>query len=122
MMDSILALRPFVPAQDFAKSQLFYTALGFRKTMEAPKIAVFKMGSFSFILQDFYRQELAENLMLQLMVRDLDAWWRDAAPAQHAATAGAKPPADPAMQDWGMRVGFVFDPSGVLWHVAEALF
>ncbi len=27
-----------------------------------------------------------------------------------------------ALQPWGLKVGFVFDPSGVLWHVAEAPF
>jgi hypothetical protein len=25
----------------------------------------------------------------------------------------------PAMQSWGLRVGYVHDPSGVLWHVAQ---
>lgn len=28
----------------------------------------------------------------------------------------------PALQGWGVTVGFVFDPSGVLWHMAEAPF
>lgn len=31
-------------------------------------------------------------------------------------------PRAPAMQNWGMKVGFIFDPSGVLWHVAEVPF
>ena len=32
---------------------------------------------------------------------------------------GVRPPTAPAMQVWGIRVGFLVDPSGVLWHVAE---
>jgi uncharacterized glyoxalase superfamily protein PhnB len=28
-------------------------------------------------------------------------------------------PKAPAMQPWGLRVAYVVDPSGVLWHVAE---
>ena len=27
-------------------------------------------------------------------------------------------PKAPAMQPWGLRVAYVFDPSGVLWHIA----
>jgi len=26
------------------------------------------------------------------------------------------------MQPWGMKVGFLFDPSSVMWHIAESLF
>ncbi len=29
---------------------------------------------------------------------------------------------DTTLQSWGLKVGFVVDPSGVLWHVAEAPF
>jgi uncharacterized glyoxalase superfamily protein PhnB len=25
----------------------------------------------------------------------------------------------PALQPWGLRVGYLVDPSGVLWHLAE---
>ena len=101
---------------------MFYQALGFRMTHEDDSIAMLKQGGFSFILQDFYKQDLAENLMLQLLVRDAASWWRDADPDRLVAEFGVKPPRAPAMQSWGMVVGFVFDPSGVLWHVAEAPF
>lgn len=121
-MDQILALRPFVPARDFATSKRFYATLGFAVTHEDGQIAGLKMGSFSFILQNFYVRELAENLMVQLMVRDANAWWVRVDAATLVATFGVKPPRAPAMQDWGMKVGFLFDPSGVLWHIAEAMF
>jgi hypothetical protein len=77
-MEQEIALRPFVPAKDFELSKRFYQALGFRLTMQDRDIAMLKLGSFSFILQDFYRKELAENFMLQLMVRNVDSWWRSA--------------------------------------------
>lgn len=121
-MDQVLSLRPFVPARDFALSKRFYGALGFRLTHEDRQVALFKTGSFSFILQDFYNKELAENLMVQLMVRDADAWWRNTDPAALAEEFSVKPPRAPAVQAWGLKVGFLFDPSGVLWHVAEAPF
>ncbi|BAO92187.1 VOC family protein [Caballeronia cordobensis] len=121
-MSQILALRPFVPAQDFALSKRFYEALGFRITHQDDDIAMMKAGSFSFILQNFYVKEFAENCMLQLLVRDVDAWWREMNPEALAGEFGVNPARAPAMQSWGMKVGFVFDPSGVLWHVGEVPF
>jgi uncharacterized glyoxalase superfamily protein PhnB len=121
-MDQVPSLRPFVPARDFALPKRFYQALGFRLSHEGGEIALLKTGGFSFILQDFCNQELAENLMVQLMVRDADAWWRGVDAAALVQEFGVKPPRAPAVQPWGLKVGFPFDPSGVLWHVAEAPF
>lgn len=72
-MDQILALRPFVPAKDFDLSKRYYQALGFRLTHEDDSIAILKFDSFSFILQNYYAKEFAENFMVQLLVRDVDA-------------------------------------------------
>jgi catechol 2,3-dioxygenase-like lactoylglutathione lyase family enzyme len=121
-MDKILALRPFVPARDFALSKRFYQALGFTLIHEDEQVAIPKLGAFSFILQNFYQKEFAANCMVQLMVRDVDAWWRETDPARLEAEFGVPPPKPPAMQAWGMKVGFLIDPSGVLWHVVEAPF
>ena len=120
--DQVLALRPFVPSRDFALSKRFYQALGFKVTHDAADIAFLKLGGFSFILQDFYVQAAAENLMLQVLVRDVTAWWRGIDAGALVREFGVKPPRAPALQSWGMTAGFVFDPSGVLWHVAEAPF
>lgn len=121
-MDQVISLRPFVPARDFAQSQAFYAALGFRITRAEADVAFIKTGSFSFILQNFYQPDLAGNFMMQLMVRDLTAWWADADPAAVAARFAAPAPKPPAPQPWGLTVGYITDPSGVLWHIAEALF
>lgn len=32
---------------------------------------------------------------------------------------GIRAPLAPTMQEWGIRVGFLWDPSGVLWQVSE---
>ena len=118
-MDNLLCLRPFVPAKDYARSVKFYQALGFVASHEDAHVTIFTMGSFGFILQNFYNQVLAENFMLQLMVRDVDAWWGTVDFDALAAEFGVKKPLPPVMQHWGLKVGFIFDPSGVLWHVAE---
>ena len=120
--DPILALRPFVPARDYDLSRRFYEALGFVATHRDDDVAILKIGSFSFILQNYHVAEFAENCMVQILVRDVDAWWARADPARLVDGFGVKPPKAPAMQSWGLKVGFVFDPSGVLWHVAEAPF
>lgn len=79
-------------------------------------------GAFSFILQNFHVREFAENCMVQLLVRDVDAWWHQVDAGELVAEFAVKPPCPPAMQEWGLKVGFIFDPSGVLWHLAESPF
>ncbi len=76
-------------------------------------------GDDSFLLQNFYQQDLVENLMIQLAVSDLAAWWQQHGPEQVAARFGSKPPSPPVLQPWGLVVGFVHDLSGVLWHLTE---
>ncbi len=122
VMDQILAMRAFVPARDYALSKRFYQALGFSLTHEDAQVSFLKLGGFSFILQDFYKQELAENLMLQILVRDVDQWWTRVDAAKLVSDFAVRAPSAPSMQPWGMKVGFIFDPSGVLWHLAEAPF
>ena len=121
-MGDVLALRPFVPARDFEVSKRFYQGLGFVLTGQDTTVAFLKLEGFSFILQNDYVKELAENFMVQLLVRDADAWWARVDADSLIATFGVKPPRAPAMQSWGMKVGFLVDPSGVLWHVAEVPF
>jgi catechol 2,3-dioxygenase-like lactoylglutathione lyase family enzyme len=118
-MDLEIGLRPFLPARDLALSKRFYQALGWRVTYEDAKIAILRAGDYSFNLQDYYVREFAENCMQQLLVRDVDAWWARVDGPALVAEFGVKPPIAPALQSWGMRVGFIFDPAGVLWHIAH---
>jgi hypothetical protein len=84
-------------------------------------VAIFKAGSSSFVLTRFYQKDFAENFVMQLMVDDLDAWWAHLDALDLPDRFGVKPPRAPEMQPWGLRVAYVFDPSGVLWHVAHGL-
>lgn len=110
--------RPFLPAKDFDVSKAFYETLGFENILDGD-VAIFRIGTGGFILQHYYQEEWAANIMMQLMVDDLDAWWAHIERLDLAAAFGVQPPRAPAMQPWGLRVAYVFDPSGVLWHVAE---
>ena len=111
-------LRPFLPARDFELSKRFYEALGFEKLLDG-EVAIFELGSSGFILQRYYQKEWAENFMMQLMVDELDAWWSHISALDLPANFGVATPKAPAMQPWGLRIAYVVDPSGVLWHVAE---
>ena len=110
--------RPFVPAKDFDVSRRFYEALGFEKLLDSD-VAIFRIGQSGFLLQRYYQKEWAENFMMQLMVDDLDAWWAHIQSLDLPGRFGVAPPRAPAMQAWGLRTAYVFDPSGVLWHVAQ---
>ena len=110
--------RPFLPSKDFELSRAFYEALGFQKLLDGD-VAIFAAGSGGFVLQRFYVQAHAENFMMQLMVDDLDAWWQHLQSLDLPGRFGVPAPKGPAIQPWGLRIAYVVDPSGVLWHVAE---
>ena len=110
--------RPFLPAKDFERSKRFYEALGFEKKLDG-EVAIFGIGASSFILQKYFQKEHAENFMMQLMVDDLDAWWEHVSLLDLPAMFGVAEPKSPKVQPWGLRVAYLIDPSGVLWHVAQ---
>ena len=111
-------IRPFVPTRDFDLSKRFYEALGFEKVLDSD-VAIFNAGSGGIILQRRYEKGWAENSMLQLVVEDLDAWWEHITGLDLPGRFGVSPPRAPAMQPWGLRIAYLVDPCGVLWHVAQ---
>lgn len=110
--------RPFLPAKDFDLSKRFYEALGFEILLDA-EVAIFGVGASSFILQRYYQREWAENFMMQLMVDNLDDWWTHIQTLDLPTKFNVPSPKPPKTQPWGLRIAYVVDPSGVLWHVAE---
>jgi hypothetical protein len=78
-----------------------------------------ELEGYRFILQHFYVKDHAGNFMMSLMVEDADKWW------EYIQATGlvkkynlhmAKPP---ELQPWGLRVLYLTDPTGVLWHIAD---
>jgi hypothetical protein len=119
--NNVVDLKCFVPAKDFALSRQFYLDLGFTENWGNDQAAELQLGAHRFLLQNFYVKAHAENFMMHLMVEDADVWW------SHIKATGliekydlhmamAKPP---ALQPWGLRVLYLADPSGVLWHIAD---
>jgi predicted enzyme related to lactoylglutathione lyase len=112
-------LMPFVPARDYELAKQFYTELGFTINFTNPQISELQVGSFRFLLQPFYVADHAGNFMMSLAVEDADAWWEH---IQRVKLAGKYPGIlckPPAVQPWGLRVLYLSDPSGVLWHIND---
>jgi uncharacterized glyoxalase superfamily protein PhnB len=116
---SAIDLKAFVPAKDLALSRQFYTDLGFKLNWGNAEIAEFQIGSFRFLLQPFYVQQHAENFMMHLTVSDVDAWWRHIGEIGLAKKYPGIMLKAPALQPWGLRVLYLSDPTGVLWHIAD---
>jgi uncharacterized glyoxalase superfamily protein PhnB len=111
-------VRAFLPTRDFELSKRFYEAMGFTKVLD-DDVAIFNAGSGGFILQRLYKQEWAEMTMMQLMVDDLDAWWAHVAALDLERNFAVPAPKPPALQPWGLRIAYIVDPAGVLWHIGQ---
>ena len=94
----------------------FYEALGFTRASVFEDIAYFHCGESSFLLQDFFVQEHAKNYQMHLLVENVDAWHEKAKAV--AARFNVKV-GEPQNQPWAMRDFALFDPSGVLWRIAQ---
>jgi hypothetical protein len=119
-----IELKAYLPARDFEVSKQFYQDIGFTLCWSNAGLALLhygphgELGNPSFLLQDYYVKEFAENLQMHLLVKDVDAWWAQIQAKQisqkYAVQIG--PPED---RDWKMRDFTLFDPAGVLWRVAQ---
>ncbi|MES2957364.1 MAG: VOC family protein [Pseudomonadota bacterium] len=114
----IVELKPFIPARDFEVAKRFYAQVGFTMASEVDGVAYFHHGEASFLLQDFYNKELAENLMLHLLVEDVAAWHARIEQSGLVASYGVRL-SEPVQQPWRMRDFTLTDPSGVLWRIAQ---
>jgi len=110
--------RAFLPSKEFGTSKAFYEAIGCTKLLDSD-VAIFSIGATAVILTRHYQKDWAENCMMQLMVDDLDAWWKRIETLDLTTSFGIPAPKPPAIQPWGLRVGYLVDPAGVLWHIAQ---
>jgi uncharacterized glyoxalase superfamily protein PhnB len=115
----VVKLRTYLPAKDFEISFRFYTDLGFSAFRLDDSLAAMRLGPFDFLLQGFHAEGHASNFMMQLLVKDVDAWWARIAALDLVGKYGVRAPIAPKLQPWGLVVAYVIDPSGVLWHFAQ---
>jgi hypothetical protein len=119
LLSDIRSMRPAVPAKDYALSLRFYAAVGFEIRTLAPNLSEIRLGPHAFLLQDFYVPEFADNFVMHLLVADCDAWWSHIDSLALARDFPVRAPIAPRLESWGLRVCYLFDPSGVLWQIAS---
>jgi catechol 2,3-dioxygenase-like lactoylglutathione lyase family enzyme len=110
--------KAFVPARDFELSKRFYQAIGFALVWSTAELAYFRHNGSSFLLQNFYVKEHAENFMMHLLVENVDEWWKHITAAVAPFGISVERPAD---RPWGMRDFPLIDPGGVLWRIGQNL-
>jgi glyoxalase/bleomycin resistance protein/dioxygenase superfamily protein len=120
LVATIRAFRPFLPAKEFETSLRFYKAIGFEAYPLGETLAELSLGAHTFLLQGYYVKEWAENMVMHVLVENVDAWWRHLDSLDLARQFNVSPPKPPKVEPWGLTVTYVFDPSGVLWHFAQA--
>ncbi|MGE9292939.1 MAG: VOC family protein [Puniceicoccales bacterium] len=116
----ISALKVFLPAKDIAVSAQFYQTLGFELIWEIDDLKEFRAGQTTFVVQNFYQKEWAENTVMQLWVDDLQEWWRHIESVQLTEAFGVRT-RKPQLYPWGLTEIQLTDPAGVLWHIIQSI-
>ena len=111
-------IKAFVPSRDFEKSKQFYLALGFEIPWSSEDLAYVRHGETSFLLQAFYEPAHADNFQMHMLVENVDDWHA------HVLSSGVHDRFGVAVgipdnRPWAMRDFTLFDPSGVLWRIAQ---
>lgn len=112
-------LRSFVPCQDFALSKAFYSALGGELEWSDDALALFRLAGSRLYLQHYYVKEWADNCMLHLSVSDAAQCFTDIAALLASRRFPTARVAPPKRESYGAWVTYVWDPSGVLLHLAQ---
>lgn len=119
MVSRVKSMRPSVPSKDFALSQRFYGTLGFALRPLGPQLVEMGLGQHTFLLQDFYKAELAENFVMHMQVGNTDEWWKHIDGLALEKSFAVRAPRAPKLEPWGLRVLYLFDPAGILWQIAS---
>ena len=114
-------LKAFIGAMDYACSRDFYIAIGFSVNWDQGQLAEMELNGCRFLLQDYYNQEWCNNTMLHMEVPDARAWHARVTEVLDQRSYGAARTRAPTEESYGALVTYVWDPSGVLWHMAETL-
>jgi uncharacterized glyoxalase superfamily protein PhnB len=115
----VIDLKAFVPAKDLDLSKRFYLDLGFHEVWGDEGACELELDGFRFILQKFFVKEHAENFMMTILVEDADQWWQHIENLRLKDKYGLYMAKPPELQPWGLRVLYLTDPTGVLWHIAD---
>ncbi len=112
------SIRAFIGAAHFETSRKFYCDLGFEEVCISDNMSFFSIESFGFYLQDAYVKDWLENSMLFLEVANLEKHLEGIKNLNLDKKYKNVRITEIVKNDWGNEF-FIYDPSGVLWHVGE---
>lgn len=118
MSYKIKSMRAFIGAKSCDASRQFYIDLGFEELKIFPKMSYFKLGDFGFYLQDAFVKDWVDNTMLFLEVENLDEHLKKITCLELDKKYNNVRLTKIHYNDWGNEF-FLYDPSGVLWHIGE---
>lgn len=110
-------IKAFVPSKDYALSKQFYQDLGFTLAFDAGDVCYFHYGDCSFLLQNFFNEELCQNFMMHLLVENVDDWYLHAKAVLEDKYQTKF--SDLVEQPWLIKDFCFTDPSGVLWRIGQ---
>ncbi len=112
------SLSPFVPSgSDFEGSRQLFLDLDFSIVWDAGDYIKFDRDGCSFILQKYDNIEFAQNLMINVNVDDVAAFWEDLKQKDLAGKHGIKL-TEPKLMPYGKEVNLI-DLAGVCWHFVQ---
>ncbi len=112
-------LKTFIGSADFAISKEFYLALGFQINWEKENLIEFEVSDCKFLLQDYYDKNWCENMMMHLTVDDVASFYSHINKIITNTKYGLAKCQAPQNESYGACVAYFWDPSGILWHLAE---
>lgn len=112
-------VRCFLPAKDFLKSKEFYVALGWTVKWADANLALMEQAGHRFYLQNYSSQEWADNAMLHLSIDDANAIYLQIKALLDKGEFPNARVAAPKQEPYGALVTYVWDPTGVLLHLAQ---
>ena len=114
-------IKVFVPAMNFKQSMKFYEAMGWNVNWRADDddLAELEFAGSRIYLQNYYKEDWANNFMMHITVDDARGWWEHATRVIEEGGYEFARVREPQEQSYGALVTFVWDPSGVLLHFAQ---
>jgi hypothetical protein len=112
-------VRPFVPAKDFSISKEFYVSLGWTIKWSDENLALLENANQRFYLQRYYVKDWAENSMLHITVEDTRSCFVQIKELVDSGRFPGVRIAQPKQEPYGALVTCVWDPAGVLLHLAQ---
>ena len=114
----LISLEPFIPSgNDFEGSKQLFIELGFTVNWNAGDYIGFQRDNCKFILQKYDNKAFAENLMINVKLNDVDAFWKEITEKQLPEKFGIRI-TKPTEMPYGREVNLI-DIAGVCWHFVQ---